>query len=143
MELKYEIEEMGDDRYRVDVKLFNDVTLGTLYFENPKQRWFSKPIMSDKLRCVDAKVEGLYVYGGESLTPKQIVAKCQDLLSEYIKERGIVKVKAQKSEYKEYGPDDESVEPTISEWREKSGNKWQYNQEGYHSLFFISFQQCL
>jgi hypothetical protein len=113
MELKYEIEEIGEDRYRVEIKLFNEVTLGILYFENPKQRWFSKPIMSDKLRCVDAKVEGLYVYGGENITPKMMVAKCQDLLSEYIKERGIKKGISKKSEYKEYGPNDESPSAAI------------------------------
>ena len=87
MELKYEIEEIGDERYRVEIKLFNEVTLGILYFENPKQKWLTKPIMSDKLRCVDAKIEGLYVYGGESITPKMMVAKCQDLLSEYVKSK--------------------------------------------------------
>jgi hypothetical protein len=32
--------------------------------------------------CVDAKVEGLYVYGGDEITPKDIVAKCQSLIRE-------------------------------------------------------------
>lgn len=118
--IKYEIEEIGEQRYRVEVKLFNEVTLGILYFENPKQRWFSKPIISDKLRCVDAKVEGLYVHGGENLTPKEVIKNCQDLLSEYIKERGIEKRPSKKSEYKEYGPNDESPKPTLTEFNDES-----------------------
>ena len=100
--LSYEIEEIEEGRYRVEVKLFNEVTLGILYFENPKQRWYSKPIMSDKLRCVDAKVEQLYVYGGENLTPKEVVATCQDLLSEHIKKEGKKLKVGIKSEYKNY-----------------------------------------
>jgi hypothetical protein len=32
--------------------------------------------------CVDAKIEGLYQIGGESITPKDIVKKCQDLIKE-------------------------------------------------------------
>ena len=87
--IKYEIEEIGEERYRVEVKLFNEVTLGVLYFENPKPKWVNKPIGSTAMRCVDAKVEGLYVYGGEDLTPKEVVATCQKLLQEYLQERGV------------------------------------------------------
>lgn len=113
MELTYEIEEMEHGRYRVEIKLFNEVTLGILYFENPKQRWYSKPIMSDKLRCVDAKVEGLYVYGGESITPKMMVAKCQDLLSEHIKKERKKFSIGQKAEYKDYTRDEESKDGEV------------------------------
>jgi hypothetical protein len=87
--LTYEIRELGDGRYSVEVMFLNIQTLGILYFENPKQRWYNKPIGSTKLRCVDAKVEGLYIHGGENLTPKDIVAKCQDELERYIQDRGI------------------------------------------------------
>jgi hypothetical protein len=31
--------------------------------------------------CVDAKVEGLYIYGGDNITPKDIVGKCQVIIS--------------------------------------------------------------
>jgi hypothetical protein len=29
---------------------------------------------------VDAKIEGLYVHGGEEITPKDMVAYCQELI---------------------------------------------------------------
>jgi hypothetical protein len=32
--------------------------------------------------CIDAKIEGLYVHGGEHITPKDMVRKCQDLIRE-------------------------------------------------------------
>lgn len=86
--MTYDITELEEGRYSVEVKLFNEMTLGILYFENPKARWHNKPIVSDKLRCVDAKIEGLYVHGGENITPKEIVRTCQDLLSKYIKDHG-------------------------------------------------------
>ena len=57
------------------------VTLGLLYFEKPKSGWNKKPLLPKKWGCVDAKVEGLYEYGGEHITPKDIIAKCQDLIS--------------------------------------------------------------
>jgi len=34
----------------------------------------------DGWACVDAKVEGLYIAGGDNITPKDIVAHCQGLL---------------------------------------------------------------
>ena len=86
--ITYEVSEVEEGRYRVEVKLLNDMLLGILYFENPKQRWYSKPIVSNKLRCVDAKIETLYVHGGEDLTPKEVVATCQDLLAEYLRDNG-------------------------------------------------------
>ena len=30
--------------------------------------------------CVDAKIEGLYEYGGENITPKEIISHIQNLL---------------------------------------------------------------
>jgi hypothetical protein len=32
--------------------------------------------------CVDAKIEGLYEMVGETITPKDIIGKCQDLIKE-------------------------------------------------------------
>ena len=34
----------------------------------------------DQWACVDAKVEGLYIHGGDNITPKDIVAHCQALI---------------------------------------------------------------
>jgi hypothetical protein len=34
--------------------------------------------MSNKWRCVDAKIEGLYVHGGESLTPRDLMEWAQE-----------------------------------------------------------------
>ena len=71
---------MDPDRVRVVVTLLNEIELGVLYFEKAKKGWTNKPISMDGWRCVDAKVEGLYVHGGADLTPKDIVAHCQDLI---------------------------------------------------------------
>jgi hypothetical protein len=38
----------------------------------------------DAWGCVDAKIERLYEYGGDNITPKDIVGKCQQLIREYI-----------------------------------------------------------
>jgi hypothetical protein len=72
----------------VEVTLFNEMVLGILYFENPKQTWNKKPLLSKKWRCVDAKVEGLYVHGGEDITPKDIIRVCQDLVEEHLANGG-------------------------------------------------------
>ena len=70
------------EEYRVRVILtVEGQELGTLYFEKAKIGWTNKPIIQNGWACVEAKVEGLYVYGGESATPKEIVAYCQELIS--------------------------------------------------------------
>lgn len=79
--IKYEVTFIEKDRVRVVVSYMDIKELGTLYFEPPKRSWTNKPLMNMKWACVDAKVEGLYEYGGEHVTPKDIVAKCQDLIS--------------------------------------------------------------
>lgn len=77
--LTYDISKLGEDRICVNVSV-SGVTLGLLYFEKPKMGWIRKPILPTKWTCVDAKVEGLYEYGGESITPKEIVSYCQTLI---------------------------------------------------------------
>jgi len=72
----------------VEVTLLGEMVLGILYFENPKQTWQKKPLLSKKWRCVDAKVEGLYVHGGEDITPKDIIRVCQDLVEEHLSNGG-------------------------------------------------------
>ena len=86
--LRYEVTFMEEDRCRVVVSYMDIKELGTLYFEPPKRSWTNKPLMNMKWACVDAKVEGLYEYGGEHVTPKDIVAKCQDLISSLLSGSG-------------------------------------------------------
>ena len=88
--LSYTMDQMdGDDtsssgvgRIRMVVSLNEEVELGTLYFEKAKLKFTNKPLSMGSWACVDAKIEGLYQIGGESITPKDIVKKCQDLIKE-------------------------------------------------------------
>lgn len=83
--LSYDLNEIEEGRIRIVVKLNEEVELGTLYFEKAKKMFQRKPIGMDAWACVDAKVEGLYVVGGDNITPKDIVAKCQSLISSYLR----------------------------------------------------------
>ena len=88
--LSYTMDQMdGDDtsssgvgRIRMVVSLNEEVELGTLYFEKAKLKFTNKPLSMGSWACVDAKIEGLYVHGGEHITPKDMVRKCQDLIRE-------------------------------------------------------------
>ena len=66
-------------RIRIVVSLNETMELGTLYFEKVKKGFSTKPISMNAWACVDAKIEGLYQQG-ESITPKEIVGKCQELI---------------------------------------------------------------
>ena len=83
--LSYDLNEIEEGRIRIVVSLNDEVELGTLYFEKAKKMFQRKPIGMDAWACVDAKVEGLYVVGGDNITPKDIVAKCQSLISSWSK----------------------------------------------------------
>ena len=80
--LSYTMDQIEEGRIRMVVSLNEDIELGTLYFEKAKKTFQRKPIGMDAWACVDAKIEGLYQIGGESITPKDIVKKCQDLIKE-------------------------------------------------------------
>ncbi len=80
--LTYNLTEIEEGRIRIVVSLNERVELGTLYFEKAKKTFQRKPIGLNGWACVDAKVEGLYVHGGDHITPKDIVQKCQDLIKE-------------------------------------------------------------
>jgi len=80
--LTYQMDQIEEGRIRIVVLLNEEVELGTLYFERAKKSFNRKPIGMNAWGCVDAKVEGLYVYGGDEITPKDIVAKCQSLIRE-------------------------------------------------------------
>ena len=80
--LSYTMDQIEEGRIRMVVSLNEEVELGTLYFEKAKRLFQRKPIGMDAWACVDAKIEGLYVHGGENITPKDMVRKCQDLIRE-------------------------------------------------------------
>jgi hypothetical protein len=77
--LTYSLTKIEEGRIRIVVSLNEDVELGTLYFEKVKRGFTNKPLSMNSWACVDAKIEGLYQQG-ESLTPKDIVAHCQELI---------------------------------------------------------------
>ena len=79
--LTYQVDQIEEGRIRIVVSLNEEVELGSLYFERAKKTFNRKPIGMNAWACVDAKVEGLYVYGGDNITPKDIVNKCQQLIS--------------------------------------------------------------
>ena len=81
--LSCKITDLSEDKVSVEITLLNEVSLGVLYYENPKQGWTNKPLMPQRWRCVDAKVEGLYVHGGESLTPRDLMEWAQDRVLEH------------------------------------------------------------
>jgi hypothetical protein len=81
--LSYDLTHLDGDKIRIVVSLNEEVELGTLYFERAKKTFQRKPIGMNAWACVDAKVEGLYVYGGDNITPKDIVGKCQSLISSF------------------------------------------------------------
>ena len=80
--LTYQMDQIVEGRIRIVVSLNGEIELGSLYFEKAKKTFHRKPIGMNSWACIDAKVEGLYVYGGDNITPKDIVAKCQDLIKE-------------------------------------------------------------
>ena len=80
--LSYKMDVIEEGRIRMVVSLIDRVELGTLYFEKAKRTFQRKPIGMNAWACIDAKIEGLYVHGGEHITPKDMVRKCQDLIRE-------------------------------------------------------------
>jgi hypothetical protein len=82
--LVYELSPMDEGVIRIVVLSGNQEELGSLYFERAKKTFQRKPIGMDAWGCVDAKIERLYEYGGDNITPKDIVGKCQELIREYV-----------------------------------------------------------
>lgn len=88
--LEYRMDVIEEGRIRITVHLNEGddksssvgVELGSLYFERAKKSFNRKPVGMNMWACVDAKVEGLYVYGGDNITPKDIVNKCQQIIRE-------------------------------------------------------------
>jgi hypothetical protein len=93
IELEYNMDVLEEDvpdgqtrgRVRIVVTTLNgQLELGVLYFEKAKRGFLRKPISMDEWSLIDAKVEGLYVKGGDKITPKQIVGHCQKLIKSYM-----------------------------------------------------------
>ena len=85
-ELKGTVTVITEDRVAVEITLLNEVSLGVLYYERPKQGWVNKPIMPTRWRCIDANVEGVYQWGGEKITPTELIMWAQDLVEEHVKD---------------------------------------------------------
>ena len=79
LNLSFCLTKIEEGRIRIVVSLNEDVELGTLYFEKVKRGFTNKPLSMNSWACVDAKIEGLYQHG-ESITPKDIVGRCQELI---------------------------------------------------------------
>lgn len=79
-EIRGEVTRLSDTRVAVEITLLNEVSLGILYFEKPKMGWTNKPILPTKWRCIDAKVEGVYQYKGNSITPTELMKWAQELV---------------------------------------------------------------
>jgi len=78
--LTFELTEIEDGVIRIVITLLNEIELGVLYYERAKKSFNRKPIGMNSWTCVDAKVEGLYIHGGEDITPTDIMNKCQELI---------------------------------------------------------------
>jgi hypothetical protein len=86
-EIKGTISVITEDRVAVEITLLNEVSLGVLYFERPKLGWVNKPIMPTKWRCTDAKVEGVYQWGGDKITPTELIAWAQELVEKELPQK--------------------------------------------------------
>jgi len=82
--LVYELSPMDEGVIRIVVLSGDQEELGSLYFERAKKIFQRKPIGMDAWGCVDAKIERLYEYGGDNITPKEIMGNCQELIKEYV-----------------------------------------------------------
>lgn len=74
------IEVIEEGRIRIRLEAYMQ-EIGVLYFERAKRGWTNKPL-TNGWTCVDAKVEGLYIHGGDGVTPKELVAWCQELIQQ-------------------------------------------------------------
>jgi hypothetical protein len=75
--LTNEMTRMDDNTIRVVFSMDGDEMV-CLYFEVSKRGWTNKPIMTNKFRCVDAKVIDPKIY--EHFEPKDLVMMGQDLI---------------------------------------------------------------
>jgi hypothetical protein len=75
----YKMDKIEEGRIRFIIS-FNEVEMGSLYFEKAKKGFKNKPVSMDAWVCVDAKIEKLYEVSEYDITPKQIVEVCQKMI---------------------------------------------------------------
>jgi hypothetical protein len=83
-DLTYDLFQLDENKMRVVISLY-EKELGTLYFERAKRSFVRKPVTMNEFACIDAKIETLYLVGGNDITPKDVVAYCQKLIKSSIK----------------------------------------------------------
>jgi hypothetical protein len=79
--LTYDLFQLDVDKIRIVISLY-EKELGTLYFEKAKRAFTNKPVGMNSWCVIDAKIEGLYVVGGDNITPKNIVERCQKVIKD-------------------------------------------------------------
>mgnify|MGYP003344543821 CR=1 FL=1 len=82
--LKAVITPLTEDRISVEILLLIEASIGVLYYERPKKGWTNKPIMPSRWRCVDAKVEGVKIYGEGEITPLDLMGWSQQKVYEFM-----------------------------------------------------------
>ena len=83
--LKAVITPITEDKVSVEIMLLNEASIGVLYYERPKKGWTNKPIMPSRWRCVDAKVEGVKIYGEGEITPLDLMGWAQERVYEFMR----------------------------------------------------------
>lgn len=59
----------------------NEEEMVCLYYEVAKKGWTNKPVLSNKWRCVEAKVMNPIIYENNIVEPKDLVGWGQELIS--------------------------------------------------------------
>ena len=72
--------KMDDGTIRIIFSM-NEEEMVCLYYEVAKKGWTNKPILSNKWRCVDAKVMNPDIYEDGTIEPKDLVGWGQELIS--------------------------------------------------------------
>ena len=72
--------KMDDGRIRIIFSM-NEEEMVCLYYEVAKKGWTNKPVLSNKWRCVDAKVMNPDIYENKIVEPKDLVGWGQELIS--------------------------------------------------------------
>ena len=72
--------KMDDGTIRIIFSM-NEEEMVCLYYEVAKKGWTNKPILSNKWRCVDAKVMNPNIYEDGTIEPKDLVGWGQELIS--------------------------------------------------------------
>ena len=72
--------KMDDGTIRIIFSM-NEEEMVCLYYEVAKKGWTNKPIMTNKWRCIDAKVMNPNIYEDGTIEPKDLVGWGQELIS--------------------------------------------------------------